>query len=623
MKQIKNPIESEWAALTNRPSEHNEERKSLVRDILDNVKARGDQAIKNYTLQFDKIDLQDLRVTDDEFSAAYSIPQNLKDAIHASIRNVRFYHDAQTPKRYSLSTEIGLECRRIFSAIEKVGLYIPGGNTPLISTLIMLGIPALIAGCETIVICTPPRQDGTVDPGILYVAQTLGLKIIYKIGGAQAIGAMAYGTETIPAVSKIFGPGNSFVATAKSLVSAEGTAIDLPAGPSEVLVIADETANADFIAADLLSQAEHGPDSQVGLITWDAGLCDKVKQSLEIMLAELPRREIAQKSLEDSFLVTVENAEKALELANDYASEHLIIATAAPERYVPRVKNAGSIFLGHYSSESFGDYISGPNHVLPTNRAAKAYSGLGVDAFGRYISIQSANENAVRILGDHVVTLAEAEGLQAHANAVRVRMNALGNDPINDRTSSIVRQTKETICSVSLNLDGKGHNHISTGLGFFNHMLQQIAVHGLIDLFVAVIGDTHIDEHHTIEDTGLALGQAFLKAIGNKQGMRRYGFIVPMDETRSEAIIDFSGRPAFIWNVGFQRDRVGDMPTEMMPHFFRSFADAAQCALHISSTGENDHHVIEGVFKAFAKALRMAVEKDERMTGIPSSKGSL
>lgn len=424
MQVISYPSKSEWGSVLQRPVANAEAMQEKVRGIVKAVQQNGDKAIRQFMLQFDGFVPDDLRVQPEEINAAAAaISNDLKEAIVQAIGNINAYHSAQLKKiNVDVETQPGVRCWQRSLPIQKVGLYIPGGTAPLFSTLLMLGIPATLAGCEEIIVCTPADKQGNVHPAILYTASVLGLQQIYKVGGAQAIAGMAYGTETIPQVSKIFGPGNQYVTAAKQLVQSEGVAIDMPAGPSEVCVLADETADASFIAADLLSQAEHGVDSQVLLVTTSASLIDRVNAGIAQQLEELPRAETARGALKNSKAVLLNNIGEAIALVNEYAAEHLIICCADEESIAEKIVNAGSVFLGNYSPESAGDYASGTNHTLPTNGYAKAYSGVSVDAFMKKISYQRLSKEGLLGLSDTIITMAEAEGLQAHANAVKIRL---------------------------------------------------------------------------------------------------------------------------------------------------------------------------------------------------------
>jgi len=393
-----------------------------VADILLAVRDGGDEAVKNFTLQFDKAAPEILQVSEEEL-AQVEVSEALRSAIHQAHQNIEAFHRTQHQAREAVETMAGVCCWRKVVPIEKVGLYIPGGTAPLFSTLLMLGIPAKLAGCREIVLCSPPDAQGRLHPAILYAAKVVGVTKIYKAGGVQAIGAMAYGTETIPAVYKIFGPGNQYVTCAKQLIQKDGIAIDMPAGPSEVAVYADENANPEFVAADLLSQAEHGPDSQVVLVCLSPRMAELVQGAVIRQLALLPRADVAARALASSRLFIVRDAGQAMDLLNEYAPEHLILACDDAVELAGKVVNAGSVFIGHFSPESVGDYASGTNHVLPTNGYARAYSGVSLDSFVKKITFQQLTLEGIRGIGPAVVEMAEAEGLRAHANAVRVRMS--------------------------------------------------------------------------------------------------------------------------------------------------------------------------------------------------------
>lgn len=423
MKQIEYPDKSQWAELLKRPSLNVESLFDTVRTILDRVKTEGDRAVLAYEEQFDNVKLSALAVTGEEMREAETlISEELKNAIRLAKQNIETFHAAQRFTSKRVETQPGVTCWQKAVPIERVGLYIPGGTAPLFSTVLMLAVPAKIAGCDKIVLCTPPGRDGKVHPAVLFAAQVAGVDCIFKAGGVQAIGAMAYGTESIPRVYKIFGPGNQYVTAAKQLVSLRDVAIDMPAGPSEVEVLADETANPVFVAADLLSQAEHGVDSQAILVTTSPTLCQAVQQEVERQLALLPRKEIAARSLANSKLIVAHNMEEAIELTNAYAPEHLIIQTADYARVAERVTNAGSVFLGPYATESAGDYASGTNHTLPTNGYARAYSGVSLDSFIRKITFQEITREGLHRIGPAIETMAANEQLDAHKNAVTVRM---------------------------------------------------------------------------------------------------------------------------------------------------------------------------------------------------------
>ena len=423
MKIIVNPPESQWPTLCERPQMELDFLESAVKNILVRIKNSGDQALKEITAQFDKVSLREMAVTSIEIENAIKlVPQNLKEAIHTAARNIEKFHLAQKREVTYIETMPGVMCWRKGVPIEKIGIYIPGGSAPLFSTVLMLGIPAKLAECTEVVLCTPPGADGTLNPAILFAARLVGITKIFKVGGAQAIGAMAYGTVTIPSVHKIFGPGNQYVTKAKQIVNQEGIAIDMPAGPSEVMVIADDHAQASFVAADLLSQAEHGPDSQVVLLTTSEEFVSKVKREIVTQLETLPRKEIATLALKNSIAVILKTKDDLIAFANEYAPEHLIINTSDCDSLAEKIKNAGSIFLGPYTPESAGDYASGTNHTLPTNGFAKSYSGVSLESFLKYITFQRITKEGLHILGPIVEVMAEAEQLSGHAQAVRTRL---------------------------------------------------------------------------------------------------------------------------------------------------------------------------------------------------------
>lgn len=428
MKTIKNPPTKEWASICKRATLNQANLEKKVITILEDVKQNKDEALIRYGALFDGVELSSIQVTNEEITLAKTlISKELQEAIQLAKSNIERFHTSQKEQETKVETTKGVSCWRRSVAIEKVGLYIPGGTAPLFSTILMLGIPAKIAGCKEIVLCTPPNKEGKINPAILYTASLVGVTRIFKVGGAQAIGAMAYGTETIPNVYKILGPGNQYVTKAKELVQQEGIAIDMPAGPSEVLVVADESSNAEFVAADLLSQAEHGIDSQVVLTATDENTINRVIKELEKQLSSLERKEIASKALENSFSVVLNSIEECIEFNNVYAPEHLIIASSKASDYIEKIINAGSVFLGNYSCESAGDYASGTNHTLPTNGYAKNYSGVSLDSFIKKITFQEITKEGIVNIGNAIELMAEAEGLQAHKNAVSVRLKEVNN----------------------------------------------------------------------------------------------------------------------------------------------------------------------------------------------------
>jgi len=428
MENILYPPEDTWSGLCKRPLLNVSNLDKPVREILKRVKVDGDKAIRDYSKQFDKVDLDDIRISPQEIEeAAGLIPVKLKKAIETARKNIEKFHRPQVCGTDVIETMAGVRCWRKNVPVGKVGLYIPGGSAPLFSTVLMLSVPAKIAGCRRVIICTPPDHNGKINPLVLYASHITGITEIFKAGGAQAIAAMAYGTETIPRVDKIFGPGNQYVTKAKEMVQSEGVAIDMPAGPSEVLVIADDSADPSFVASDLLAQAEHGPDSQVVLLTDSNELLSKVRNEVDNQLRELPRKSIAGHSLLNSLAVLLRDMNECIGFSNKYAPEHLIINTKDASELAEKVVNAGSVFIGRYSCESAGDYASGPNHTLPTNGFARTYSGISVDSFVKKITFQELSAEGLGKIGPAVEAMAEAEHLIGHRNAVSIRLKKIGN----------------------------------------------------------------------------------------------------------------------------------------------------------------------------------------------------
>lgn len=426
MKIIENPRIDTWKEILQRPVIETGALFGTVSKVLDDVRLNGDEALRRYELEFDHVSLEKLNVEDGEFYEAVNyIPEDLKKAIDVAYSNIHKFHSAQRFEEIKVETSPGVTCIQRSVPISKVGLYIPGGTAPLFSTVLMLAIPAKIAGCSEIVLCSPPDRNGKINPYILYAARIAGVTNVYKVGGAQAVAAMAYGTESVPKVDKIFGPGNQYVVAAKQLVSLSDVAIDMPAGPSEVEVLADESSNPSFVAADLLSQAEHGADSQVLLVSTDRNMIDKVVVELEKQLEELPRKEIAAKSISHSQAIYVDNMETAISITNEYAPEHLILSVKNYNDIASKITNAGSVFLGQYACESAGDYASGTNHTLPTKAYAKAYSGLCLDSFMRKMTLQELTPQGIKSIGHTVELMAGAEGLDAHKNAMTLRLNSI------------------------------------------------------------------------------------------------------------------------------------------------------------------------------------------------------
>ena len=426
MNKIYNPKQATWSTILKRPTKTIDDIELTVKEIFKEVQKKGDSAVSKYTSIFDGISIENLEVSEAEIQQAIAtIPEELKEAIQLAKSNIEKFHSAQITNRVEVETTEGVNCWQEKRPIQKVGLYIPGGTAPLFSTVLMLAVPANIAGCKEIVLSSPPDKNGNINPAILYAANLCGVTKILKVGGIQAIAAMTFGTETIPKVFKIFGPGNQFVTVAKQLATQFGVAIDMPAGPSELLIVADDTAIPAFIASDLLSQAEHGTDSQVILVSTSKELIDEVEKEIQIQINVLPRKSIAQKAIANSKLIYVESDQIALELINEYGPEHFIICSKNENFYVNNIENAGSIFIGNYTPESAGDYASGTNHTLPTNGYAKNYSGVNLDSFTKAMTFQKISKRGIQNIGKAIEIMAEAEGLQAHKNAVSLRLKAI------------------------------------------------------------------------------------------------------------------------------------------------------------------------------------------------------
>jgi histidinol dehydrogenase len=429
MKKYKNPPQSQWSTLTQRPTQSFAEIEETVKSIFKEIQTKGDTAVAKYTSLFDGIKLDNFLVTENEIKEAEKqVSTEIKDAIALAKSNIYKFHSAQKTSKIEVETTKGVFCWQEKRPIQKVGLYIPSGTAPLFSTVLMLTIPAQIAGCEEIILCSPPDKKGKINPAILYAAYLCGVTKVYKVGGIQAIAALTFGTETIPKVYKIFGPGNQFVTVAKQVATQFGTAIDMPAGPSELLIYADDSAIPAFVASDLLSQAEHGTDSQVILVSNSQKIIDQVEKEIDNQIQVLPRKEIAQKAIDISKLIFIEKESDVLDFINDYAPEHFIICSKNEEYFVSGIQNAGSVFIGNFTPESAGDYASGTNHTLPTNGFSKNYSGVNLDSFSKAITFQKISEQGLKNIGNAIEIMADAEGLQAHKNAVTLRLNALKND---------------------------------------------------------------------------------------------------------------------------------------------------------------------------------------------------
>ena len=429
MEEYIYPLQSEWDKLIERPTASYDDLEDLVSNIFEQIKTRGDDAIFEYTNEFDKVQIHKLQVDKKEIlDGVNNVPKDLKNAIQKAKKNIEKFHKAQITKTVKVETQHGVNCWQKKQPIEKVGLYIPGGSAPLFSSILMLAIPAQIAGCNDIILCSPPNSQGKLPKELLYTAQLCGVTKIFKVGGIQAIAGMTFGTESIPNVYKIFGPGNQYVTVAKQMASRYKTAIDMPAGPSELLIVADETADPDFVASDLLSQAEHGSDSQVIVVTTKKSILENIKGAINEQLQNLPRKNIAKKALLNSKMIVLENDETAVAFINSYGPEHYIICVENEDYYVDNVRNAGSVFIGKYTPESAGDYASGTNHTLPTNGYSKQYSGVNLDSFTKAITFQKINKQGIQDLGESIELMAAAEGLVGHKNAISLRLKKINNE---------------------------------------------------------------------------------------------------------------------------------------------------------------------------------------------------
>ena len=551
------------------------------------------------------------------------VSDRLKQSILNSAANIKLVceNDKKGLSSTPIETTKGIQVWKEFRSIDSVGIYVPGGSAPLISSLLMQLIPAQVAGCKNIIVCTPPNKSGEISPEILWIAKVYGVKEIYKVGGAQAILAMAYGTTIVPKVNKIFGPGNAYVNAAKKLCSSD-VAIDLPAGPSEVMIVSNDIEKASIAAADALSQLEHDPDSRAFIISSNLKILKKIKTSVNEQIQQLSRQSVLKQSIENLLLIKAKSFKDTLVLINDCAPEHLILLDEDYSKYLVEVNNAGSIFCGPLSPESFGDYSSGTNHVLPTNGQAKVHSGLGVKDFGKQISVQTASSEGFENLKDTVITMAQAESLDAHEQAVKIRQSN-ANQKVSSRSYTEIRKTNETSIYLNLNIDGTGNYNINTGLKYLDHLLEQFSKHGSFDLYLTCLGDLEIDEHHTIEDIAIALGSAINNSLGDRVGISRYASseILVMDEVKSSISIDLSSRRFLKFQCSQLRDYVGDFPTEMFEHFFVSLINSAAMTCHIDTTGKNSHHLLEATFKTFARCLKKAVVIES--TRSSSTKGLL
>jgi histidinol dehydrogenase len=596
-----------------------------VRRIFEEVERDGESAVARWSNAIDGRPGDVLELTSQVVDGARGAlaGDDLK-AIALAVDNVSYYHQATAPKPEIVETAPGVRCTRLWRAIASCGLYVPAGTAPLVSTLIMLAAPARAAGVANQVLVSPVKRDGQTHPALIVAAALCGVERIHRLGGAQAIAALTFGVGLAKA-DKIFGPGNAYVAEAKRYAAslANGPAIDLPAGPSELMVVADAGADPALVAADLLSQAEHDSDAQVVLVSTSAELIGRVQQELERQVASLPRVEIARAALTHARAIEVADLDQAVEVVNAYGPEHASLQVGRPQPVIDAIQNAGAVFVGAYSAETFGDYLAGPSHVLPTDGAAKTWGGVTTTSFMKSISVQHLDGEGARQLGRATARLARLEGLEAHARAAEARLgrndDALAGPVIRRRRAELVRQTKETKIAVTVDLDKQTPPNIATGVGFYDHMLAQVAQHGGFELSLSCQGDLEIDAHHTIEDCALAFGQALKQALGERRGIARFGFLLPMDETEAKVSIDLGGRPYLVFAGAFEAPLLGAYPTEMTEHVFRSLSQAMGASIHVAVEGDNDHHKTEACFKAFGRALRqaIAIESDT----IASTKG--
>ncbi|KRO40516.1 MAG: histidinol dehydrogenase, partial [SAR86 cluster bacterium BACL1 MAG-120920-bin57] len=544
-------------------SESHDDVEAVVKNFKDLILAQGTPALDIINKQLGLKKLKAFKVSSKEISSSdQAVSDEMKCAILTASKNIQLVCENEKSNLSSspIETTKGITIWKEFRAIDSVGLYVPGGTAPLISSLLMQIIPATLAGCSNIIICSPPDIHGKISPEILWICKLYNLSNIYKVGGAQAILAMAYGTTIVPQVSKIFGPGNAYVSYAKELVSKD-VAIDLPAGPSEVMIVTNEVKNASLAAADALSQLEHGVDSKAFVVSQKLNVLMKVKSEVLKQKKNLKRETILNKSIKNLILIKCKSVIDASQLINECAPEHLILLDEDYSKYLPSINNAGSIFCGSLSPESFGDYASGSNHVLPTNGHAKTYSGLGIKDFGKQISLQAATAEGFMNLKDTVTTLALAEGLDGHAAAVDIRRSRV-LEIDKSRSCVEIRKTNETNIYVNLNLDGTGKYSINTGLNFLDHLLEQFSKHSKIDLHLTCDGDLYIDEHHTIEDIAITLGSAINTALSDRLGISRYSSVetLVMDEVKCSVSIDLASRRYLSFQCSKLREIVGDFP---------------------------------------------------------------
>ena len=597
----------------------NDELKTVIEfdDLLRNKSFKGLQIINK---GLNQKNIKKLRVTKKEIvNAGKLVTDDEKFALYEAIKNISYVSKSQL-KDISKSIEPinGLTIWDKFIPITSVGLYVPGGTAPLVSSFLMQVIPAITAGCKDIIICTPPDKNGKIYPAILWLAEQLNVSSIYKIGGAQAILSMANGYLGIPKVNKIFGPGNSYVAEAKKYVSNK-VAIDLYAGPSEVMVVTNDKEKISLASIDALSQLEHGKDSSAFILSKSKSVLDGIKKEIKSLSKDLSRTNLLDCSKNNISLVKCKSDKDILNMINDCGPEHLVLLDDDFPRYLDSIENAGSVFCGSKSPVAFGDYASGTNHVLPTSGWAKSSSGLSTNDFVKKVSFQQTSKNAFNYLSDKVIKLSEIENLDAHGLSVEMRKNKDIDKP---RASFIRRQTKETSIYASVDLDGQGLYEIDTGINFLDHMLEQFCKNSGLNIFLRAVGDLQIDLHHTIEDTAIVLGEVISESLSSRENINRYSSkTIIMDESSAKVDIDLSSRANLNLSIPILNNFVGDFPTEMLSHFLESFVKNLKFTCHIEIKGSNSHHLIEVLFKCLGKAFKESIQLNTKE--ITSTKGLL
>ena len=584
------------------------------------LKEQAFKGLQKINKDLNQKNLKKLKVTKNEITNARKlVTDDEKFALYEAIKNISFVAKSQLKDvNKSIEPISGLTIWDKFVPIGSVGLYVPGGTAPLVSSFLMQVIPAIIAGCKDIIICTPPDKNGRVYPAILWLAEQLGDLNIYKIGGAQAILSMANGYLGIPKVNKIFGPGNSYVAEAKKYVSNK-VAIDLYAGPSEVMVITNSINNTSLAAIDALSQLEHGKDSSAYILSKSKIVLDGIQKEIRSLSKDLRRINLLEYSMKNILLIKCKSDKDIVNMINDCAPEHLVLLDDDFPRYIDSIENAGSVFCGNKSPVAFGDYASGTNHVLPTSGWAKTNSGLSVNDFVKKVSFQQSNENAFNHLSDKVIKLSEIENLDAHGLSVEMRKK---EDTDKSRSSFIRRQTKETSIYASIDLDGQGLYEIDTGINFLDHMLEQFCKNSGLNIFLRAVGDLKIDLHHTIEDTAIVLGEAISESLSSRENINRYASkTIIMDESSAKVDIDLCSRTNLNLSIPKLNNFVGDFPTEMLSHFLESFVKNLKFTCHIEVKGSNSHHLIEVLFKCLGRAFKESIQLNKEE--ITSTKGLL